>query len=216
MRKITGVLCMIMGALLILSAAALVLYNHQEDTLAGESAQEILPSLVEAIQENAKIAENADTEIKPPQPTLDPDWEMTEAVINGYSYIGYLSIPVLDLELPVMSEWSYPKLRIAPCRQFGTTRGSDLVIAGHNYQNHFGTLNKLTDRDVIFFTDMNGEITCYRVTVVDVIPPDSTEEVENSPYDLILYTCTYGGKTRVMVGAVRISKQQLDEMLGQL
>lgn len=140
---------------------------------------------------------------------------MPTANIGGHDYIGYLSVPSLGLELPVMSSWSYPKLRIAPCRQFGTTRGNDLVIAGHNYQRHFGTLSKLTDRDVIFFTDMEGEVTCYRVGTVDVIPPKSTEEVENSPWDLILYTCTYGGRTRVMVGAAQITKQQLDAMLEQ-
>lgn len=211
MRKITGVFCMLLGAALILAALLLVVHNRQEDAEAGEAVVEVLPEMMALIQEREEIVQ---TEPSVPQPVAE-DWEMPVEQIGGYGYIGYLSIPALDLQLPVMAQWSYPKLQIAPCRQFGTTRGNNLVIAGHNYQKHFGPLNKLTDRDVIFFTDMNGEVTCYRVGTVDVIPPDSTEEVENSPWDLILYTCTYGGRSRVMTGAQRISRQQLEAMLNQ-
>ena len=35
--------------------------------------------------------------------------------------------------------------------------------------------------------------------------PHSVEEVEHSGYALVLYTCTYGGKTRVTVFCDRAS-----------
>ena len=38
---------------------------------------------------------------------------MPEMEINGYRYIGFLSIPDLKLELPIMSTWNYRKLKIA-------------------------------------------------------------------------------------------------------
>lgn len=207
-RKITGIFCMLLGAILILSALALVIYNRQEDQLAGQSALNILPDILSHIEEK-----NAEEPTEPPLYAPYEPFVMTVVEIDGYGYIGYLSIPALDLELPVMADWSYPQLRIAPCRQFGTTRDGNLVIAGHNYQKHFGRLNKLTDTDVIFFTDMDGEVSCYRVGTVDVIPPDSTEEVENSPWDLILYTCTYGGRSRVMVGGQRITREELEQLV---
>ena len=38
------------------------------------------------------------------QPELDPTQEMTVTELNGWDYIGYLSIPSIGLELPVMSQ----------------------------------------------------------------------------------------------------------------
>ena len=39
---------------------------------------------------------------------------MTVTELNGWDYIGYLSIPSIGLELPVLSQWSYAGLKIAP------------------------------------------------------------------------------------------------------
>ena len=50
---------------------------------------------------------------------------MPTAQIDGYDYIGTLTIPALELELPVMAQWDYDRLTIAPCRQFGTTQTDD-------------------------------------------------------------------------------------------
>jgi sugar phosphate isomerase/epimerase len=83
---------------------------------------------------------------------------MTVKEINGYDYIGYLSVPVLELELPVMSEWDYQRLRRAPCRQFGSTKTDDLVIAAHNYPAHFGRFSQLHSGDLLTFTDLDGSL----------------------------------------------------------
>ena len=111
----------------------------------------------------------------------------------------------IGIDLPVMSEWSYPRLKIAPCRQFGSSRTDDLVIAAHNYESHFGKLTSLTAGDSVTFTDMDGIVNEYVVNKVEVLDPHSVEEVEHSGYALVLYTCTYGGKTRVTVFCDRAS-----------
>lgn len=59
---------------------------------------------------------------------------------NGYEYIGYLSIPSIGLALPVMKQWSYAGLKIAPGRYSGSLYTDDLVIAGHNYNRHFSPM----------------------------------------------------------------------------
>lgn len=66
----------------------------------------------------------------PPQETepVELDATMTVVEINGYDYVGYLSVPKLDLELPVMSDWDYDRLKTVPCRHFGSTKTDDLVI----------------------------------------------------------------------------------------
>ena len=125
--------------------------------------------------------------------------------IDGNEYVGEISIPAISIDLPVMSEWSYPRLKIAPCRQFGSSRTDDLVIAAHNYESHFGKLTSLTAGDSVTFTDMDGIVNEYVVNKVEVLDPHSVEEVEHSGCALVLYTCTYGGKTRVTVFCDRAS-----------
>ena len=116
-----------------------------------------------------------------------------------YMYIGYLSIPALGLELPVMSEWDYNRLNIAPCRYSGSTKTDDLVIAAHNFAQHFGGLSGLTGGEQVIFVDMDNVVSTYTVVAVEILAPTAVEEMTNGEYDLSLYTCTYGGRSRVTV-----------------
>ena len=61
-----------------------------------------------------------DPEYVIPDYLIDPRVSMPTAEVEGYDYIGVLSIPVLDLELPVMDSWSYPQLKLSPCRYEGS------------------------------------------------------------------------------------------------
>lgn len=124
---------------------------------------------------------------------------MTEVEIDGYNYIGYLSVPALDLELQVMAEWDYRRLRIAPCRYAGSTKTDDLVIMAHNYERHFGKLSQLAAGDLVFFTDMDHLVSCYTVAEVLTLKPTAVEEMTAGEYALTLFTCTYGGKSRIAV-----------------
>lgn len=185
------------GAALLIAALSLLLYNWTENVNAGNAADEILPVIIEAIEES----EDNSTE-----DVIETDTEMTVEELEGYGYIGYLSIPVLELELPVMSEWDYTRLKIAPCRYFGSTKTDDLVICGHNYTRHFGTLKNLQPGDQVFFTDMDGETITYEVKEVETLQPTQISEMIESDYDLTLYTCTYGGQSRVTVRCSRAEK----------
>ena len=190
MRNKLGTICMILGTVLILAALSLFLWNRREAEQGGEAAADILPQVVEQIAETAAEAP------APPDP-FDPT--MTEAEIDGYLYIGYLSIPALGLELPVMSEWDYNRLNIAPCRYSGSTKTDDLVIAAHNFAQHFGGLSGLTGGEQVIFVDMDNVVSTYTVVAVEILAPTAVEEMTNGEYDLSLYTCTYGGRSRVTV-----------------
>jgi sortase A len=207
MKNKTGIFCMILGAVLVLGAAALAFRNQKEDDTAQKAVVEIVPQLVQQIQDNTR-AENVDPEVevlpelelqKPVELLTEEDKKMTEVEINGNLYIGYLSIPALNLELPIMSTWSYPQLQIAPCRYHGSIRGEDLVLMAHNYKSHFGTISNLTLGDEVIFTDMDGKVTRYVVVGKDVLDPSAVEVMTAGEYDLTLFTCTYGGASRVTV-----------------
>ena len=130
---------------------------------------------------------------------MDIPQEMLTTQVDGYDCIGVLSIPVLELELPVLTDWSYEKLKIAPCHYFGSCYEKDFVIAAHNYQSHFGRLSELLPKDLILFTDISGTVYCYEVVLLETLPGNATEEMITSGFDLSLYTCTPGGANRVTV-----------------
>ena len=193
MPRKSGIVFVLAGTVLLMSALSLFLYNQYEDARAGQEAE----SLLVEVQTLLETVPPAIPEETAPSETLNPELPVVQ--INGCGYIGYLSIPKLELELPVISEWSYTRLKTAPCRQFGSSRTDDLVIAAHNYKKHFGLLSKLQEGDGVVFTDMDGIENRYEVAAVDTLAPTEVEAVQNSGHDLVLYTCTYGGSTRVTV-----------------
>ena len=200
---------MLLGTALIFGALSLFIYNQHEAAQAGQAAGNLLPVLMEEIEAHEGIDTDPLTITVPvgtPIEYIDPSaFVMTEVEINGHAYIGYLSIPKLELELPVMAGWSYPKLQISPCRYTGSVRGEDLVIMAHNYASHFGGLSKLSEGDSVIFTDMDSIVTAYEVVAQDVLAPNAVEEMTAGDFDLTLFTCTYGGKSRVTVYCDRAS-----------
>ena len=189
MRKWMGVLCLFLGVVCILSSVGFVVYNRWEDKNAEEIAQSLLEDVQSIIEE--KITEPDDTEQIPT--------EMATVKVDGYDCIGILSVPVLDLELPVLTEWSYAKLKKAPCLYYGTYFEKDFVIAAHNYQSHFGRLSELQTGDIVFFTDVNGATYYYEVVLLETLPKEATKDMIAGGFDLSLYTCTTGGSSRVTV-----------------
>jgi len=184
---------MFLGTGLIIAALSLLLWNRREDSRAGDAAESVLPQVLERIEEAAVQPE--ETEVYP-----DPyDPVMTQIEIDGYGYIGYLSIPAVELELPVMGQWDYERLKTAPCRFTGSTKTGDLVVCAHNFDKHFGRLQKLVPGDEVAFADMDGLVWRYRVTAVEVLEPDDVGNMTAGAYDLTLFTCTYGGASRVTV-----------------
>lgn len=203
MRNKLGTALMVCGVLLILGALALFSFNQQEAAEAAKSSEDVLPQLLMA-NEN-KTPPQSPEELGTPEELLSPEeLVMTEVTINGRSYIGYLTIPALELELPIISQWTYNGLRYSPCRYAGTLKGNDLVLMAHNYPNHFGRISTLHEGDTVYFTDMDNYTVQYRVVALDVLEPTAVDEMTAGEYDLTLFTCTYRGSTRVTVYCDRI------------
>lgn len=131
--------------------------------------------------------------------SFDADTEMPTENVKGNQYIGILEFSERDLCLPVMSEWSYGRLRIAPCRYTGSVYSKDIVICGHNYSRHFGTLKNLKQGEKVCFTDVNGNLFRYSVMRTEILKPNEVDRMTAGDWDLTMFTCTYGGKTRVTV-----------------
>ena len=199
MGKWIGVLCVSLGVLCLLSAIGFIVYNRWEDKNAEETAQGLLADVqkvIEAPQPAQPLPENA---VNLPTEGETLPAEMATAEVGGYDCIGILSIPALELELPVLTNWSYEKLKKAPCHYYGTYYDKDFVIAAHNYQSHFGRLSELQAGDLIIFTDINNAEHYYEVVLLETLQQNATMEMIASGFDLSLYTCTPGGASRVTV-----------------
>lgn len=209
MQNKLGLVLVLAGALLIGGALALYGANRAEDEKAGAAAVEtaaVLQQEIEKVQtQHMETAVLEQPEDVSPEPSMDAPAEDAEtqpapvAMVGSYEYLGVLSLPSLGLELPVMADWDYERLKLAPCRQFGSAETDDLVIAGHNYIGHFANLGMLKAGDSVTFTTMDGAVNTYVVANTDIIDPEDTEKVSESGYALTLYTCTYGRQSRVTV-----------------
>jgi len=201
MKAKIGTFLMIIGSVLIFAALGLFIYNEHEQNLAAESVSKLMPQLVEAI----RVQKEETSE--PVLPTVNPQKEMKTAEIDGHEYIGFVGIPALGLELPVMADWDYDKLKIAPCRYSGSVITGDLVVMAHNYKKHFGSLSTLRPGDSVTFTDMEGQTLYYEVTALDVLSSTAVEDMTSGEFDFTLFTCTYGGESRVTVRCDRTSAE---------
>ncbi|MBQ3236918.1 MAG: sortase, partial [Oscillospiraceae bacterium] len=171
MKAKIGTFLMIIGSVLIFAALGLFIYNEHEQNLAAESVSKLMPQLVEAI----RVQKEETSE--PVLPTVNPQKEMKTAEIDGHEYIGFVGIPALGLELPVMADWDYDKLKIAPCRYSGSVFTGDLVVMAHNYKKHFGSLSTLRPGDSVTFTDMEGQTLYYEVAALDVLSSTAVEDM---------------------------------------
>ena len=195
-----------LGSALVLAAVCLYVYDRLEDARAGAQAA----SAVSQLRQSQSIAAVSETEqpadSEESLPTEDAESEPEPALASETpassierEYLGVLTIPALGLELPVQTEWSKANLKVSPCRQCGSAAGGDLVIAAHNYKSHFGRLSSLSEGEEVRFTSQDGAEAVYTVERTAQVSPEEPEALREGGCPLVLYTCTPGGKARVVV-----------------
>lgn len=189
-RKQEGLLLITIGLLLIAAALFLVSYNLYDELRAEQSARQAVTQLdaylpAEAAPEAPSDSTGdqeplvSDERTAIPDYVLSPNMEMPVETINGIDFTGVLRIPALELELPIISEWNYPNLKTAPCRYSGSAYLNNLIICGHNYTSHFGTLKNLWEGDIATFTDMDGNVFTYKMVEWETLLPTSIDAMES-------------------------------------
>ena len=203
MRRISSVL-IALGAALLFGALGLTVFNLRQSNAAGETAAQTVSALKATIPTDGDFYAKEQPETETPDYRLNPEIEMPTVRIDDREYIGVLSIPALGRELPVISSWDYPGLRVAPCRYTGSAYTDDLVIAAHNYASHFGRLRELSQGDSVRFTDTDGNVFDYVVSELEILEPYAVSQMTEGDWDLTLFTCTPGGQYRVTLRCNRL------------
>lgn len=212
---------LLMGLVCIAAALFMTGYNLATQNDAGTASEQIVQELSIMIpqQETTPVQSQAVPQAPRPEvapvyimkPTpLTPDYELNPEMpmpateVDGTKYIGILSIPDLGLLLPVATTWTYELLRKTPCRYYGSVYTDDLVIAAHNYAQHFGNLNRLRYGNTVTFLDTDGNLFSFEVRDVEIIEPTDIDGMIHTDYDLSLFTCTVGGQARVAVRCEKV------------
>lgn len=183
-RKNKGIALLIIGGILLLTAAGWYAYNIIEDNLAGEHAEELL----------VKFDEKQKTQEQTEKPVI---------MVEGDAFCGKIIIEKLSVELPIYNEWNYTRLKSAPCRYSGSIATDDIIITAHNYKSHFGSLNKLKNGDEVKFIDAYGKSHIYEVCELITLDGTAVSDMQSGGWDLTLFTCTKSGEQRVTVRCQR-------------
>ncbi len=205
-RKKGSVLILI-GLLCIVASLALLLYNIYTDKAAGDKSDDILSSLEDTIDDNSDTWKGVDTSL---DADSTADMELPASTIDGIKYNGRLVIPDLGLRLPVAAEWSYKTLKKSPCTYTGSVYTNDLVICAHNYSRHFGRLKNLKQGAQVIFTDLDGNDHNYKVISIETVMPTAVDTmITGDDWDLTLFTCTIGGRTRIAVRCEKVTDESV-------
>ena len=206
-----GILCILAGLLLFVR-------NLGEDREAGIEASDSLQVLADELREEEKGTQQPfcvdggrnipGTGKETQQAVLSfyKDMEMPAKRVEGRRYIGILEIGALRLKLPVLDTFSYRNIKVAPARFFGSVYDDNLILLARNYQSHFGKLHLLQTGEEVSFTDMDGNRFRYTVVQVEVIGGMERDKLAEGDFDLCLFTCTLGGKNRVIVRCRRVEE----------
>lgn len=199
MKLKKGSIFIIIGLLLLVAALLLTCFNLYDQFRGERSVDNIMDKMI------LKNREHSLQEGEIPDYILNPDMEMSVETIDGRDFIGTLEIPSLNLNLPIISQWSYGNLRVAPCRYDGSAYKNNMILAAHNYPSHFGNLKYLKEGEHVIFTDADGNKFTYTAVVRETLMPTAVNEMlskEEEDWDLTLFTCTVGGRSRVVVRCV--------------
>ncbi len=205
--KILSNILLSVGACLIVCGAILYGFNEHEGNRAyAMSVDEIVKvkDSISRIKADATSETSAD-----PSGDTDPAEKLETGTpakktlpvvtIDGYPYNGYLSIPAIDLEMPIVDSCNEEYLEYFLCRFYGDPYDGGMVIAGHNYRRIFRKIKELQAGDQVILTTMDGEQFLYIVSEIEVIDGAGTEQMLDGNWDLTLFTCTFGGKERYTV-----------------
>lgn len=192
-RQNIGRVCILLGCVCVLIAAALLIQTIWAEQYASTATANAL----------AAITLQADTTGEDPDPADDSATSQSIEV-DGSVYCGVLSIDALGLTLPVQAEFSYPNLKSSPCLY--PQDGYDaIVIAAHNYTAHFGSLPLLSIGDSLCYTPIGQDAIYYTVYEISTVEASDMETVQGTADELILFTCNINNNTQRVVVRCRLA-----------
>lgn len=234
-KKIYKVLFMI-SVFMIISLFSMYIYAEYDRNKEESISQDILLSALTqeddttiSLYENAlvvKITQNTEIETDAEQgyEELNPNVNSTTktnstknststsiyTASNGkkYEYIGFVKIPKINLEYPILSKTTDALMKVAPCKFHGCNPNEvgNLCIIAHNYRRKgvfFSDVpDYLTIGDIVEIQDLSQQTVQYEIYDIHTVLPenvDDTTQKTNGRREVTLITCTDDSQQRVIV-----------------
>lgn len=185
-----------LGAILLLSSAALETVNINTDRKGKEKSEHIVSEIKEFLidkPDNNPISDAADNN----EGSVSEDF----VIVDGEKYLGILTIPEIGIELPVSHDYSYEQMSESLCRYSGSLEDKDMIICGHNYRSFLQELDQVDEGDSIIFTDFRGVNYEYIVNEIQLIGGYELSKLlkGGEDWDMSLFTCNYSGYSRYVI-----------------
>lgn len=127
---------------------------------------------------------------------------------KGFTVVGKIEIPEIDLEYPVLERVTKSSLEVSVGVLMGPglNQVGNTVIAGHNYRNgtFFSRNKELKNGDEIYITDTSGNRVKYIIYNVYNTSADDAEYMTRDTAgkrEISLSTCTDDSKYRLIIWA---------------
>lgn len=197
--KLISTIILIASVLVIFAAGVLIGLNQKDEDFAEKTTAMLQYNTNEHIQSVRQYYSGQDVT---PDYLLDEARDMPVQAVDGLDVIAQLTIPDLDIDLPILSKWNTADAKSAPCRCSGTAYDKNLIIAGHSYKAHFRALYNATENMQAILTDMDGNEFRYNITGTETIDEYDRQALAGNgqtDWDMTLFTCTPDSRRRFLV-----------------
>ena len=163
--------------------------NYEGDINTGEQ------NITENNSENVSLGNITETPIE----STGTSGTSNKKKYYGYTVVGTMKIPAINLEYPIVEEVSGPALEKALVALYPSGDNLNLpgntVVIGHNYRNgtFFSNLKKLSNGAKIYVTDYRGKSITYEIyNKFETSSSDTSfySRDTNGLAELTLSTCT--------------------------
>lgn len=207
--KLSPIVCFIVIAILLLLGFVIIQSKNEKEIRKINQIAEITTQKENNVEEIKKTEEETTKkEIKKNVPIKN---RIMPEEIKGYTVLGTIQIPKIELETYILSETNTKSLNISVTKLCGPEINEigNFCITGHNYKNNkmFGKIKKLEKGDIIIVTDVYGDSITYQVyDKFETNPKDvgALSQETKGDREVTLITCTIGAINRIIIKAVEV------------
>jgi len=140
-------------------------YDLYRKYFVDKNAQEAIAQFEKVVEENND--NNSSGDLEQAGNTVLSGGEGTTTTLQGYTVVGTIEIPKIDVKYPVLENVTKKSIEIAVAILYGPglNEVGNTVIVGHNYRNGtmFSNISKLSNGDAIYITDTTGKKVKYSI-----------------------------------------------------
>lgn len=171
-----SLLCIILGAALVLGAGAMLIMTkvtqssaRKDAALILEKVQSVMPQPVQRVPEER--GNNA----------------MASMQVDGVNIVGVLELPQYGRTLPVSSGWDTGLVSSMPCRFTGSIYDRSLIIGAADGEGQLSFASQLEVGTQIHLTDMEGGRYTYQVAAIHHAKHATLEKLQSGDYALTIF-----------------------------